>query len=84
MSRGRLDGTSGRLHSDVRGLRVGLAKEFFENLPAEIASALERALDFYKRAGAELVDRTMAVSSVGGADEPRTRLPKRFSPSYRA
>ena len=45
---------SSRLSADVRGLRIGVAREFFENLPADIASALERAMDFYKAAGAEL------------------------------
>ena len=47
---------SSRLNPDVRGLRIGVAKEFFENLPADIASAMERSLDFYKKAGAEPVE----------------------------
>ena len=47
---------SGKLTGDVRGLRIGIAREFYENLPADIAKALEETAKTYEKLGATLVD----------------------------
>ncbi|MDR2356460.1 MAG: Asp-tRNA(Asn)/Glu-tRNA(Gln) amidotransferase subunit GatA [Oscillospiraceae bacterium] len=54
-SRGR-EGVSGAMTGDVGGLRVGVAREFFENLPADIDRAVRDAASMFESAGAELVE----------------------------
>ena len=45
------------LNSDIKGLRIGLPKEFFdEKLDSDIAKIIEEAIDVYKKAGAEIVE----------------------------
>lgn len=46
-----------RLGDDLRGLKIGLPKEYFgEGLEAGVARAVEAALDEYRRLGAEVVE----------------------------
>ena len=47
---------SGKLNGDVRGLKIGIAHEFYESLPADIARALEDTAKTYEGLGATLVD----------------------------
>ncbi|MCW9088539.1 MAG: Asp-tRNA(Asn)/Glu-tRNA(Gln) amidotransferase subunit GatA [Gammaproteobacteria bacterium] len=45
------------LNNDLKGLRIGLPREYFgEGLDAEVASAVEAAVDEYKKLGAEVVE----------------------------
>jgi len=45
------------LNKDLKGLRIGLPKEYFgEGLDAEVAKAVEAAIDEYKKLGAEIVE----------------------------
>ncbi len=45
------------LNDDIRGLKIGLPKEYFgEGLEAGVAQAVEAALDEYRRLGAEIVE----------------------------
>ena len=45
------------INNDIKGLKIGLPKEFFENnLDADIAKVIEDALAEYQKAGAELVE----------------------------
>ncbi|MCW8828227.1 MAG: Asp-tRNA(Asn)/Glu-tRNA(Gln) amidotransferase subunit GatA, partial [Gammaproteobacteria bacterium] len=45
------------LNNDLKGLRIGLPKEYFgEGLDAEVAGAVEAAVDEYKKLGAEVVE----------------------------
>ncbi len=45
------------LDDDIRGLKIGLPKEYFgEGLEAGVARAVEAALDEYRRLGAEVVE----------------------------
>ncbi len=44
------------LKSDVKGLRIGMPKEFFdEGVQKEVKNAIQNALKFYEAAGAEIV-----------------------------
>ncbi len=48
---------SAALEADLRGLRIGLPKEYFEEgLAASIARSIEAAIQEYRRLGAELVE----------------------------
>ncbi|MDR0917538.1 MAG: Asp-tRNA(Asn)/Glu-tRNA(Gln) amidotransferase subunit GatA [Oscillospiraceae bacterium] len=47
---------SDKLTGDVRGMRIGIAREFYENLPDDIASALDNAAKTLERNGATLID----------------------------
>ncbi|MBF0256260.1 MAG: Asp-tRNA(Asn)/Glu-tRNA(Gln) amidotransferase subunit GatA [Gammaproteobacteria bacterium] len=48
---------SAGLNDDLRGLKIGLPREFFaEGLDAEVAASIEQAVAEFKRLGAELVD----------------------------
>jgi aspartyl-tRNA(Asn)/glutamyl-tRNA(Gln) amidotransferase subunit A len=46
---------SGSLTGNVCGMKIGIAKEYFESLPADIANALSAAMKVYESMGAELV-----------------------------
>lgn len=50
-----------KLKGNVKGKRIGVAKEYFENLNGEIKDAVHRALAFYEREGAELVEVELPV-----------------------
>jgi aspartyl-tRNA(Asn)/glutamyl-tRNA(Gln) amidotransferase subunit A len=47
---------SDKLTGNVKGLKIGIAKEFFEGLPGDIQQALEDAVALYRKLGAEVVD----------------------------
>ncbi|SHH94206.1 aspartyl/glutamyl-tRNA(Asn/Gln) amidotransferase subunit A [Sporobacter termitidis DSM 10068] len=47
---------SDKLTGSVRGLRIGLAKEFFDGLPESVRRPLDEAVDLYRKLGAELVE----------------------------
>ncbi len=54
---------SATLGKDIKGLRIGLPREFFgEGLSADVAKAVEAALSEYKKLGATLVDVDLANS----------------------
>ncbi len=44
------------LAGEVKGLRIGLAREFFDGLDAGIAAAVKNAALAYERAGAEIIE----------------------------
>lgn len=44
-----------RLNPDVKGLKIGLARQFFEGLSPDIKGAVEGAVKRYEEAGAEVV-----------------------------
>ena len=45
------------LDGGVKGLRIGIPKEYFiEGIDAEVSAAVQSAVDFYKAQGAEIVD----------------------------
>ena len=50
------DTVSNKLNGNVRGLRIGIAKEFFEGLPEDIQKALDAAVALYQKLGAEIVE----------------------------
>lgn len=43
------------LIGDVKGLKIGVAKEYFEGIPDDIKSAIENMVAAYERAGAQVV-----------------------------
>lgn len=47
------------LKGDVKGLKIGVAKEFFEGISPEIKSAVDGMLSAYERGGAEVVNITI-------------------------
>ncbi|KPK12654.1 MAG: glutamyl-tRNA amidotransferase [Acidithiobacillales bacterium SG8_45] len=56
---------TGKLAHDIKGLKIGLPKEFFgEGLSADVAKAVEAAIDEYKKLGAEIVEITLPNSSL--------------------
>ncbi len=47
---------SGKLSGRVKGMKIGMAKEFFEGLPDDIHTSLDNAVAIYKGLGAEIVE----------------------------
>lgn len=44
------------LVDDVKGMKIGIPKEFFgEGIKAETRAAIDKAIEFYKKAGAEII-----------------------------
>lgn len=44
------------LKGDIKGLKIGVAKEYFEGVPTEIKSAVEAMISSYERGGAQVVN----------------------------
>ena len=47
--------------TDVKGLKIGVAKEYFEGINSEIKDAIDGAIKFYEDNGAEIVDISLPV-----------------------
>ena len=60
-----VDDYTTKLNENIKGLRIGLPKEFFnENLDSDIAGIIEGAIEEYKKAGAEVVEVDLPNSSL--------------------
>ncbi|MCM1114531.1 MAG: Asp-tRNA(Asn)/Glu-tRNA(Gln) amidotransferase subunit GatA [Clostridium sp.] len=46
---------------DVKGLKIGVAKEYFEGINSEIKEAIDSAIKFYEDNGAEIIDISLPV-----------------------
>lgn len=46
---------------DVEGLKIGVAKEYFEGINSEIKEAIDSAIKFYEDNGAEIIDISLPV-----------------------
>ena len=46
---------SDKLTGSVKGLKIGIAAEYFEGLPSDIQKSLDEAVELYKKMGAEIV-----------------------------
>lgn len=44
------------LNGDVRGIKIGVVKEFFDGINPQIKGAIDAAIEQYKNAGAEVVE----------------------------
>ena len=45
-----------QLTGDIKGLKIGVAKQFFEGADAEVKNAVDAAICAYERAGAQIVE----------------------------
>ncbi len=55
-SRGSKTTTADKLDKDIKGLKIGIAKEYFEGISKDVKSSLEEAIKAYRDAGAEIVN----------------------------
>jgi aspartyl-tRNA(Asn)/glutamyl-tRNA(Gln) amidotransferase subunit A len=56
---------SADLNKDIKGLKIGLPKEYFgEGLDAEVAKVVEAAIEEYKKLGAEVVEISLPNSQL--------------------
>lgn len=46
---------------DVKGLKIGIAKEYFEGINGEIKEAIDSAVKFFENNGAEVIDISLPV-----------------------
>ena len=47
----------GKLHSSIKGLKIGIPKEFFgEGLDSSVQTVIDSAIDEYKKLGAEIIE----------------------------
>lgn len=51
---GTKEATLPGLKRDIRGLRIGVAKEYFEGIKGDVRAALEKAMETYRALGAEI------------------------------
>lgn len=47
--------------TDVKGLKIGIAKEYFDGISPEIKEAIDSAIKFYEDNGAEIIDISLPV-----------------------
>lgn len=55
-SRGYGKKTADTLDNSLEGIKIGIAKEFYDGIDGDIAKNIERAMEVYKGLGAEFVD----------------------------
>ncbi len=48
--------TAEGIRGDIRGLRIGIAPEYFEGVREDIRAALDKAIETYRELGAEIVE----------------------------
>ena len=53
---GSKTGTCDKLHNSIKGLKIGIADEYFEGINEDIISSIEEAIKVYQDAGAEIVN----------------------------
>ncbi len=54
-SRGKTEETVPSLEKDIRGLRIGIAKEYFDGVRKDVTDAVQNAIKVYESLGAEIV-----------------------------
>lgn len=55
-SRGRVaNPTTESLDNDIKGMRIGIAREYFDGIKDEVKTALEKAIKVYESLGAQIV-----------------------------
>ncbi len=60
--RGKTQNTAGSLNGKIEGLRIGVAKEYFDGIKQpEVSAALENAIRTYEKAGVEIVSFSLPV-----------------------
>lgn len=47
--------------ADIKGMKIGVAKEYFEGINSEIKSALDGAIAFFEKNGAQIIDISLPV-----------------------
>ncbi|MBQ4155832.1 MAG: Asp-tRNA(Asn)/Glu-tRNA(Gln) amidotransferase subunit GatA, partial [Clostridia bacterium] len=53
---GKRETTADKLDKDLKGMKIGVAKEYFEGLSGDVKGAIEKAIETYKSLGAEIVE----------------------------
>lgn len=48
-------------HKDIKGLKIGVAKEYFEGINDEIKAAIDGAVKFFEENGAQIIDISLPV-----------------------
>ena len=48
--------TADKLTGDIKGLKIGIAKEYFEGIHGDVKDAIDKAIEQYKALGAEIVE----------------------------
>lgn len=54
-SQGKKEAVSPSLQNSIKGLKIGIAKEYFEGIRPDVDEAIQKALKVYEELGAELV-----------------------------
>ena len=55
-SKGASATTADKLTGDVKGLKIGIAKEYFEGINPDVKENIEKAIETYKSLGAQIVE----------------------------
>ena len=53
---GAAETTVDKLDNDIKGVKIGIPKEYFEGLEGDVKDAIEKAIEQYKQLGAEIVE----------------------------
>ena len=48
--------TADKLDNDIKGMKIGIPKEYFDGLTGDVKTALENAIEKYKELGCEIVE----------------------------
>jgi aspartyl-tRNA(Asn)/glutamyl-tRNA(Gln) amidotransferase subunit A len=56
---GKKGPVTAQLNKDIRGLKIGIAPEYFDNIQSDVGDTVKKALDVFRSLGAEIVEFNM-------------------------
>ena len=59
-SRGQKEPVLPNLQKDIHGLKIGIAKEYFNGIKGDVKAAMERSMEIFRALGAEIEEFSMA------------------------
>ena len=55
-SQGKKESASASLTKEIKGMKIGIVKEYFEGINEDVRTAMEKSIETYRQLGAEIVE----------------------------
>ncbi len=64
-SQGKKQSAAAGLTQNIKGMKIGLVKEYFEDIDEDVREAMEKAIETYRQLGAEIVECSISELKYG-------------------
>ena len=55
-SQGKKESAAASLNKEIKGMKIGIVKEYFEGINEDVRTAMEKSIETYRQLGAEIVE----------------------------